>query len=402
MGAYLQLLVSSAHVEQIPSEDRILIAIKKAKHCDSELTKYFDKEVKALEEIKDTYHSPHLIKPIAAYKYGEDRCLMFLWAEGGNLDSYWQSLQPKDVQKERVYWFVEQLVGICSALEELHTKGPRKCVHGDLKPENILVFGRSTSEYILQIADLGLAAFHEQATNMRQEASRMGSGTSRYKPPEYAANESRSKSYDIWSMGCILLEFLVWSSSGYEGLKKFRSATPVFWDVLRNPILHTVVAEYIRLAEQELKSETVFSDMLQLIKKRLLVVKRVEALASDGKEADEDVPDGYRIKSKKLRKELEAIKDKCKNWPPSYLEPSLFELPSFQSQQRPHPTGAPIVDGMLAVAGQQPKAPLPAGHSIPYNDDSEIGNNDISINITDGNSQVSPAFTQAQQILANT
>ncbi|KAK8129202.1 heterokaryon incompatibility protein [Apiospora kogelbergensis] len=379
---------------KIPPGDRISIAIKKAKHGEGELARYFDHEVAALNQILDKYQSEHLIKPIAAYSYGEDRCLVFLWAEGGNLDGHWGKLGPKDLNEEKVKWFVEQLFGICSALEELQTKEDRKCVHGDLKPENILLFDRGTGNFVLQIADLGLAAFHEQATNMRQ-ASGMGSGTSRYKPPEYAVGKSRSKSYDIWSMGCILLEFLVWSTSGYEGLKKFRSATSVFWDNFPNPILHPNVALYVGHAEQKLEGETVFIDLLRLIKNKLLVVKHEEALVPDGKEVGEDVPDGFRIKSRKLRQELEVIKDKCTSKSPSYLKALQFTLPEFGSQHRAPPTVATTMDGRLAVKGQPQPAHLSTGHSIPINGDSGVGSNGITIKVTDaGSSEDTGSGTQ--------
>ncbi|KAK8092472.1 uncharacterized protein PG998_014957 [Apiospora kogelbergensis] len=105
--------------------------------------------------------------------------------------------------------------------------------HGDLKPENILLFNRGKSQAILQIADLGLAAFHEEAhTNMRKPSG-VGTGTSRYKPPEMGTHretmQSRGRAYDIWSIGCILLEYLVWSTSGYDALRTFKTHTDFFW-----------------------------------------------------------------------------------------------------------------------------------------------------------------------------
>ncbi|KAK8092228.1 uncharacterized protein PG998_015060 [Apiospora kogelbergensis] len=391
-GEVSRASIHREHLDQriwskIPSGDRILIAIKKAKHCDGPLTKYFDKEVTALKEIKDTYHSPHLIMPIAAYRYGEDRCLVFLWADGGNLDSHWEKLQPKDLNHEKLKWFVEQLAGICTALEELHTKGPQMCVHGDLKPENILVFDRGTSNYILQIADLGLAAFHAEATNMRQ-ASGVGSGTSRYKPPEYAVSKPRSKSYDIWSMGCILLEFHVWLTSGYPGLRDFRLATSVFWNNPPNQILHPNVERYIEHAEQELEGDTLLTDLLRFIKTKLLVVvKNEEAIVPDGQEGEEDILDGFRIKSTRLRQELEMIKNKCHDKSSSYLSnPSQFKLPVFESQHKASPT-VTTADGLLAVTGQQRTAHLPTGHPVPINGDTSVESNGITIKVTDAGAQ---------------
>jgi serine/threonine protein kinase len=48
-------------------------------------------------------------------------------------------------------------------------------------------------------------------------------GDASYMPPE-CSEGSASRPYDIWSLGCVLLELLVWFSKGTVGWKKFFDA----------------------------------------------------------------------------------------------------------------------------------------------------------------------------------
>ncbi len=125
-------------------------------------------------------------------------------------------------------------MGISSALEELHENN---CRHNDLKPENILWFKDNDDKGTLQIADLGLAAFHEKEADTKQrhgKPTETPSGTSRTSRQRWTQNRDndgpRSRQYDIWSMGCIMLELLVWLIYGCDAVKSFRKNTAYFWD----------------------------------------------------------------------------------------------------------------------------------------------------------------------------
>ncbi|EXL90465.1 serine/threonine protein kinase [Fusarium odoratissimum NRRL 54006] len=100
--------------------------------------------------------------------------------------------------------------------------------HGDLKPENILHFKDEKSPWLgtLKIADLGLAKQHVFATTQRQDPTRQRYTTSHYEAPEVITTMNsrvpRSRRYDIWSMGCIIFEYMIWLLYGYEeGLRSF-------------------------------------------------------------------------------------------------------------------------------------------------------------------------------------
>ncbi len=71
---------------------------------------------------------------------------------------------------------------------------------------------------------MGLSKVHNEATNLRNGPTSTKAGTLMYEPPEaeIAHWKPRSRRYDIWSMGCIYLEFAIWLFYGSSGLERFR------------------------------------------------------------------------------------------------------------------------------------------------------------------------------------
>jgi serine/threonine protein kinase len=109
------------------------------------------------------------------------------------------------------------------------TDTKRHGVHGDLKPENILWFrdfGGPEEGYslgTLKISDFGLTGFHETLSKSRINVEGMG-GSPTYRAPEYDVYHAVSQSYDIWSLACVLLEFVTWYFKGWEGVDQFSKA----------------------------------------------------------------------------------------------------------------------------------------------------------------------------------
>jgi len=273
------------------------------------------------------YTSDHLIKPIAAYDRDEDKCLIFPWAHGGNLGSYWKNHEDEAVNKAGLHWILGQFAGLCSGLEELHESN---CRHGDLKPENILWFrdpagGVRTGN--LKIADLGLTTFHEKEAHTK-DRRRLGqytnalSGTFRYEPPEMdeyrGKDEVRSRQYDIWSMGCILLELLIWLLEGYTALVSFQDSTRVLWDKPQGGIRY-LVSSFVRKRMQDMEAQLkdfpdrtdLYQDLLSIVQSRLLVVE----YSKDYKSCP-----GKRETAKALHALIRAIYERCGS-DASYLTP---------------------------------------------------------------------------------
>ncbi|OLN81982.1 Interleukin-1 receptor-associated kinase 4 [Colletotrichum chlorophyti] len=268
--------------------DWVAVALKKA-NDNPELAEFFDKEANNLERLR-SYKSKHLIKPIAAYEHRGDRCLIFPWADGGNLSEYWVSFTGNPLAGDHLRWIVHQVCGLFSAIEELHNSN---CRHGDLKPENILVYVDKDKNQTLQIADLGLAAFHDKVTNIRRAANlptQTPAGTSRYEPPEMDRERNqdqykyggkdlppRSRAYDLWSMGCVVLELLIWLSYGFTAVDDFQKRTSYFWepnnDNSNGYQVHSHVNDYIEKLSNRWQTGSACKDLLVLVQKRLLIVE---------------------------------------------------------------------------------------------------------------------------------
>jgi len=98
--------------------------------------------------------------------------------------------------------------------------------HGDLKPENILWFKEyqdkdpSKSMGVLKISDFGLTRFHRTVSKSHVNAEGVAV-TGTYRAPEYDINKVVSQSYDIWSLGCVILEFVTWYLLGWEEVDEF-------------------------------------------------------------------------------------------------------------------------------------------------------------------------------------
>ncbi|CCC11728.1 unnamed protein product [Sordaria macrospora k-hell] len=272
------------------------------------------REVETHHKIKHLGH-PHIVEFIAAIERGEERYLVFLWADQGNLLSFWTNHPSPRISVTLVEAVVRQIQGLSEALDKLHNynkepgAGAESSVrHGDLKPENILsqsTQGRQPSAHepdigTLMIADLGLAKLHAVGTNVRDRTSTRAT-TWRYQPPEVETlkQKGRSRRYDIWSMGCVILEFVIWLRYGNEALRVFNAnivrvtrpgvvinienGTESPWfevlhdhDQTQKAQLHPIVEQTMNFMlenDPEFKGDTALRDIFHLVRDRLLVVE---------------------------------------------------------------------------------------------------------------------------------
>ncbi|KAI0401501.1 HET-domain-containing protein [Xylaria palmicola] len=336
-------------------------------------------EVTALNEL-GKLKDDHLIRPIAAFKWHSTHYIVFPWADGGTLRNFWAEAGDAHLglNKQRVREFLEQLLGLADALRKLHGTNTRTATalaeadmksstpprngspsfntesqpypfkpggpgddaplgtdsnenedgdvrhwrHGDLKPENILVFRDSTWLGTLKIADLGLAKQHQFATESRDQATSTTHETLHYKAPEAVTHrqEPRSRRYDVWSTGCIILESIIWLLYGSEGLDRFYQESKRLKDRTRQTLYFTtscrpadggteLVASVSEIAmhwiteilekDPECQRYTAIRQLLELIRDRLLVVEIPRR--SKPREA------AYRATSGELHEELKTI-----------------------------------------------------------------------------------------------
>jgi serine/threonine protein kinase len=211
-------------------------AVKKLRHHNYDA---FDVEVSNLKRFSAKDHL-HLIKLLVTYSWREHYYLLFPWADG-NLKDFWERY-PKPSTPRRDYqltlWFTKQCLGIAEGLKMIHTLDMPDTEalnsaaahqthgrHGDLKPENILWFKDYQDkdpqcQGVLKISDFGLTRFHGTRSKSHIDADTIAV-TGTYRAPEYDVNKSVSQSYDVWTLGCVFLEFVTWYLLGWEEVDKF-------------------------------------------------------------------------------------------------------------------------------------------------------------------------------------
>ncbi|KAI0392353.1 HET-domain-containing protein [Xylariaceae sp. FL0594] len=227
--------------------------------------KVWKNETDTLNELSELDDTTHLIRRLAAFKWKTDHYIVFEWADGGSLREFWETNSANQYTLENTRIFLRELCGVAKGLLDMHKTNTRTATalvstsqpsarrpfrrpsntdvpainppegdygngsnyrHGDLKPDNILVCGSGDDTWLgtLKIADLGIAKKHVQVTEVRPDATRTMHTTLHYQAPEAVANpgnRARSRRYDIWSMGCIIFESVLWLLYGYKAVTSF-------------------------------------------------------------------------------------------------------------------------------------------------------------------------------------
>lgn len=260
------------------------------------------REVNALARMNQL-EEEHIVLFMTSFQRGTQESLeyyvLFEWADGGNLSDFW-----KHYNSERtaplMKWVMQQLYGLAKALSRAHNlENGASYRHGDIKPGNILWFrgGPQDGEYgILKIGDWGEAKIHEETTALRHGDTTAKYGSRRYEPPETGlqsllpegSRHVRSRLYDVWGMGCIMLEFTIWLLYGYGELCMFNNSnlghygpSYMFYEISGERVvrIHRVVERWMtHMSNDPLCSSgvTALGDLLQVIRTGLLIVKLPE------------------------------------------------------------------------------------------------------------------------------
>lgn len=238
-----------------------------------------------------------------------------------NLRTFMRVESGPELASEFVVWFLTQLKGLACALQHLHQSPPARIglidgsashapasimagYHHDLKPENILVFRDHKGDRgNFKISDFGSAKLGQLqggvfggSKGSATRASAHSGGALTYEAPDYVLNKKASRPADMWSLGCIFLELLLWTfSAGKSGindefaLKRLQGhaetqyvVTDTFWHrgevgVVR---LRSAVAEAIDGLRKASRGRRAFEDLVACIEDLLIVeaVKRLTAI----------------------------------------------------------------------------------------------------------------------------
>lgn len=297
-----------------------------------EARRAWKREVNALQDICKL-RLPHVVEIAAIIAIGKRQYFLFPWADGGNLANFWRSRNSyRDrfiIADQHISSIVHQLVGLAGALEKLHAFSHGSSAsyrHGDLKPENILIFDINNPGFLgtWKMADLGLAKYHILSTDGRvKPSSNFGAGTISYQPPESFRPRAAptSRLYDIWSMGCIILQLMTWLLYGIEKVNELMMETKsVFtngessywtatsWDEAaghRNIKIQSAVQDHMAKMKLRVEGSRALQDLLFIIEQKLLVVQ-LPPNATTAKQ-------GCRTNAADLHRSLQRIENNCKD-----------------------------------------------------------------------------------------
>lgn len=177
-----------------------------------------------LRHFQDRPHA-HLLTHLGSWTQ-ENRYYILYPLAAGNLRAMINGPQP-DRSDDFVLWLLDQLIGLADAIGHIHRFVPGGSdkrqnsqligVHHDIKPENILVFGNDRNRGTLKLSDFGTGRIsHWRGQSGDAHASAyttaysQGEGTLTYMAPEAKTQGRVSRPFDIWAVGCVILEILVW------------------------------------------------------------------------------------------------------------------------------------------------------------------------------------------------
>lgn len=255
---------------------------------------HFVKEQLNLSKIRSLKNNKHIVQNFETFSQGERSYIVFPWAEGGDLENFWTTNNAKERTDQLALWCLEQMLGLVEAVRSLHQEmgDEGNCRHGDLKPRNILHFHARGDYGILKIADFGISRIHNNATFDRLDPTTTRATSPSYEAPEaLSTTDPRSRKYDMWSLGCIFLEFTIWLVHGWEAVQNFNDARKpespglgaqhwVHFYRSKNGTteVHPEVIEKIEALKVDARSKdgTALGDLLNIIEANLLKVKVAE------------------------------------------------------------------------------------------------------------------------------
>ncbi|KAF7508514.1 hypothetical protein GJ744_009227 [Endocarpon pusillum] len=231
-----------------------------------------------------------------------------------SLKAFFEKTPSPELSNTTVSWFMSQLRGLADALKHLHLlgsdipdpifftnedPGPMKLeqtytgCHFDLKPTNILVFqDKENDGPTLKISDFGSARIGMtlSSSGLQSESyftNHNGYDTTACGAPDLYRNGQASRPYDIWSLGCIFLEFVTWMLGGPAfdpnefAIQRLQETSNTrgrpnasFWyiDTLGDVHLKPAVIDKLEHLREECLNTGAFKHLIELIE-RLLAIR---------------------------------------------------------------------------------------------------------------------------------
>jgi serine/threonine protein kinase len=235
-------------------------------------------------------HHPH--KHITTFYTGfvcDEKIYLVAELADGDLDGFMKGyLGHKAVRDLDREWLLSQLTGLADALATIHDIMIYH-VH-DIKPANILVFNNLSTgvKHRLKFTDFGSASGQKSDMTGGSVGTKI-KGTTPTLPPETHLNGLSSRPHDVWSLGCVFLDILIWYHEGWDTLNGFRSRVMegsnawCYYDVkdgnkMLTGLVSTTLDEYART---EARLVSVIREMLEIDPgSRLKIAKVVQILST--------------------------------------------------------------------------------------------------------------------------
>lgn len=197
----------------------------------------FLRELQSLRTWNGLHVHPHLVTVLSAFTYEQRTAEKGNWnfifpKADGDLDEYFEHINPEPrCDRDLVCWISKQLDGIMGALVTIHE--PKHLLedkygrHGDIKGDNVLLFRtvsrgkEKPAEYILVLSDFGLTALNSKNSRSNIPNKKIPAAPG-YRPPESDIEGGKiSRAFDVWTTGCMFLEFVTWMLGGWSLLSRF-------------------------------------------------------------------------------------------------------------------------------------------------------------------------------------
>ncbi|KAI9701499.1 MAG: hypothetical protein M1836_001555 [Candelina mexicana] len=231
--------------------------------------------------------------------------MLFPLANGGDLYHFLRDAAPPKLTEKFARWLLGQMSGLCDAVRYLHSHellpntadsgdepSPMRRIgfHHDLKPANILIYGTDFDNVNWKISDFGSGTVkYVSSTCSNSIYNRKAStGDPIYGAPEYLVDGKVSRPKDLWSLGCIFLEVLVWAldpiKDAVEQFKNDRTEfscdspdqAPTYWcqDHRGMPYLNTAVVRKLDLVGLRCRDTGFFEPTLETIRRMICILPK--------------------------------------------------------------------------------------------------------------------------------
>lgn len=178
-----------------------------------------------------------IVPHITSWSQSEEHFILYPEARY-NLRQFMQDVDRVGFTKDEVLWFLRQLRSLALAIDHVHhlkhptntDRSPREDAywgcHFDIKPENILVFEKVPGYHSrFKITDFGVGIFHAAGNKGKHSVlTSEAHGTVTYFAPDKESSGNVSRPFDMWALGCVYLELMLWLFGFFEGRDGFSTA----------------------------------------------------------------------------------------------------------------------------------------------------------------------------------